>query len=445
MFSISRTPKNIRWLIIIAELVFFFTLIGLLLSSYPFTRPAQAAVKCVNPINPACYTTIQAAVNAAFAGETINVSNSTYHEAVVINKNLTIVGESRRNTVIDGDVTKTPLTVHNPAKVSVSSLTIKDGSADSGGGVYNSGTLTLTSVTVNGNLANSTGGGLDNVGFLYLSSVYISSNHVGNDGGGLRNSGTAKLNQVTILENTATNSAGGGISNFGLLYIDQSSVISNTAAGAGGIYNNIGDVILNEVAINDNQATSNNGGGLINTDAEITMTNVTFSGNSAILYGGALENSSSQGFARLVNVTISGNSAADGGGIYHSNSPHTTLLNTILSNNPGGNCYNTDSYSLVSAGHNLEDANACGLHTTGDITNTNPKLGPMLLNLPGTTETIELLRGSPAIDHGTNTGCPSTDQRRVKRPLDGNYDGNRVCDIGAYERMEEILLPLVLR
>jgi uncharacterized repeat protein (TIGR01451 family) len=38
------------------------------------------------------------------------------------------------------------------------------------------------------------------------------------------------------------------------------------------------------------------------------------------------------------------------------------------------------------------------------------------------------LEGSPAIDAGTNDGCPATDQRGVTRP-----QGPR-CDIGAFER-----------
>ncbi|RMF39901.1 MAG: hypothetical protein D6755_13910, partial [Anaerolineae bacterium] len=41
--------------------------------------------------------------------------------------------------------------------------------------------------------------------------------------------------------------------------------------------------------------------------------------------------------------------------------------------------------------------------------------------------------GSPAIDAGTNAGCPATDQRGATRPADGNHDATSACDIGAYE------------
>jgi hypothetical protein len=46
-----------------------------------------------------------------------------------------------------------------------------------------------------------------------------------------------------------------------------------------------------------------------------------------------------------------------------------------------------------------------------------------------------LLRGSPCIDAGTNTGAPSTDLFGMPRPLDGNHDGLPLTDIGACEWM----------
>ncbi|HJZ92281.1 MAG TPA: choice-of-anchor Q domain-containing protein, partial [Gemmataceae bacterium] len=61
----------------------------------------------------------------------------------------------------------------------------------------------------------------------------------------------------------------------------------------------------------------------------------------------------------------------------------------------------------------------------------------------GPTQTMALLAGSPAIDHGDNnavdpvTGKPlTTDQRGpgFPRRKDGNGDGRAVIDIGAFER-----------
>jgi hypothetical protein len=67
----------------------------------------------------------------------------------------------------------------------------------------------------------------------------------------------------------------------------------------------------------------------------------------------------------------------------------------------------------------------------------------VLANHGGPTQTMALLAGSPAIDHGDNavfnpvTGLPvTTDQRGVgfARRKDGNGDHIAVVDIGAFER-----------
>jgi hypothetical protein len=92
------------------------------------------------------------------------------------------------------------------------------------------------------------------------------------------------------------------------------------------------------------------------------------------------------------------------------------------------NCYGF----VVSAGYNLEDGVYCNFTAVGDRAQTNPKLGPLQLN-GGSTTTHALLAGSPAIDAGTNVGCPAIDQRGIIRPKDGNGDSVAICDIGAYE------------
>jgi len=53
-------------------------------------------------IVPDQYPTIQAAINAANPGDTVFVRNGTYFENVVVNKTLSLVGESREKTIVDG-------------------------------------------------------------------------------------------------------------------------------------------------------------------------------------------------------------------------------------------------------------------------------------------------------------------------------------------------------
>jgi large repetitive protein len=67
------------------------------------------------------------------------------------------------------------------------------------------------------------------------------------------------------------------------------------------------------------------------------------------------------------------------------------------------------------------------------LINTNTLLGPLQDNggvifaYGGAAPTYALLPGSPAINGGTNAGCPAVDQRGMSRPHGAH------CDIGAYE------------
>lgn len=89
---------------------------------------------------------------------------------------------------------------------------------------------------------------------------------------------------------------------------------------------------------------------------------------------------------------------------------------------------------------------ACGLAAAGDRINVNPKPGPLQDN-GDATWTHALLFGSPAIDAGTDSGCPATDQRGVAWPQDGDASNVTVCNIGAYEGtpIRRVLLPIVMR
>jgi hypothetical protein len=91
-------------------------------------------------------------------------------------------------------------------------------------------------------------------------------------------------------------------------------------------------------------------------------------------------------------------------------------------------------------GYNLIGDGSCGLAATGDITGTDPLLGPLQDN-GGYAETQALLEDSPAIDAIPLAHCAvDADQRGVSRPQ------GPACDMGAYELAEALktYLPLVL-
>ena len=76
-----------------------------------------------------------------------------------------------------------------------------------------------------------------------------------------------------------------------------------------------------------NNSAQSYGGGLLNSGTA-TLTNATFTSNSAQLYGGGLVNYAT---ATPTNVTVTNNSAPTGGGLY--NSGTATLNNTIVAGN----------------------------------------------------------------------------------------------------------------
>jgi parallel beta-helix repeat protein len=75
---------------------------------------------------PDDYQTIQEAVNAANLGDIVLVSAGTYYEHVRVNKTISLVGESRGTTIIDGNRTGVVLYV-TANNVKISGFTIQNG------------------------------------------------------------------------------------------------------------------------------------------------------------------------------------------------------------------------------------------------------------------------------------------------------------------------------
>lgn len=173
------------------------------------------------------HATIQAAIAAASAGDTIRLCAGTYalaaDETIDIDKALTIIGAGAGKTgsIIDGQQLARSTAVVRVRRVDpleLRSLSITGGKrlgadGDRGGGIENSGQLTLTRVRVTGNQS-SAGGGI----WMETSSRLT------------LNAGTA------VTRNTAVNDGGGIFSNGALILNAGSSVTENDAgAGGGGI------------------------------------------------------------------------------------------------------------------------------------------------------------------------------------------------------------------
>ncbi len=138
------------------------------------------------------------------------------------------------------------LAVDSGTTVILSGLTVTGG-ARSGGGVFNLGTLTLSYVTISGNVAprGGIGGGIWNYAnaTLTLNNSTVSGNSAIRDvynpgiGGGIYNFGTLTLDNSTVSGNDADD--GAGIANSGTLALSSSTVSGNSSelGLAGGILN----------------------------------------------------------------------------------------------------------------------------------------------------------------------------------------------------------------
>jgi hypothetical protein len=347
-------------------------------------------------------------------GQTITLTTGVLD----LNKNLTIQGPGAGRLTVSGNNEWTAFQVESQTQVTLSGLTIDNSrAAFGGGGILNSGTLTVSNCTIAQNHARY-GAGIDNFGTLALSASSLRFNTATDNGGGIYNANGGKLtiSQCTLYQNVAELN-GGAIYNArgGTATLTNSTLVTNwafgqpmlgtLAIGGGGLYvDSVSTATLTNCTLANNRAPHGNGGGLLlNLDATATLTNCTLSLNSAV----------------------------HGGGIWSYVRGILNLTNTIVAGNTAG--YGSDIDGAVStADHNVvgDGSASTGIvnGVNGNIVGVNALLGP-LQNNGGPTETMALLAGSPAIGHADATKAPTADERGVKR-LD---EPGETTDIGAFE------------
>jgi len=114
---------------------------------------------CPAARDAAIYLSIQAAVNCAQAGDTVQISGGVYGENVLLEHDLTLIADGE--VTVDGMQTGRPLTLIPGVVASVQGVTVTNGRANFGGGVYvpSDSQLRLDGVTITGNTATTEGGG----------------------------------------------------------------------------------------------------------------------------------------------------------------------------------------------------------------------------------------------------------------------------------------------
>lgn len=296
-----------------------------------------------------CYTSIQAAIDAASEGDKVMIAAGTYQGSLSIGKNVALQGTGAGETTITQAGSQSVITIGSGVSVTIKGVTVTGGYAlvctippggfptdaipsGGGGGINNSGTLTLAESAVSGNR-----------GFL---------------GGGIYNAGAATLYHSTVSENLQANCGtpsdndlgGNGIYNVGTLTLRDSAVSGNVGLVGGGIYN-AGIATLKGSSVSGNGAGF--GGGGIANRGTVTLMDSTVTGNDAIYVGGGIYNFD-QATLTLRNSAVSSNSATvgPGGGIYNEGTA-TLYESTVTSNRVvyglpgfGGGIYNIGTVTL---------------------------------------------------------------------------------------------------
>ncbi|MGN6721896.1 MAG: beta strand repeat-containing protein, partial [Marmoricola sp.] len=364
-------------------------------------------------------------------------------------------------------------------------------SSGSAGGVYNTGTLTVTASQISGNTSAFQGGGLYNGSAqtadhptATLTGASVDNNTAANVGGGIQTSVGATLTTSGGEVNGNTAVGGGGImvGDNGSAAIDGTTFSGNTSSSVGGgAILNSGATTVNHATLSNNHSmrtTGASGGGAAiysgsaNNNVTITLrvTNSTIANNDGFA-GSALTtyapgtgstdnasidnttitgntNTSNQGAitsiapVTITNSTITNNTSANAGAIYAYTSGPIGIAGSIISGNSGTACAAQSATAISDGGYNLVDSTVrCNFGSLDKI--GNPQLGALADN-GGPTQTLLPGPASAALDKipaSTSTtltdvvsGQPvtlcasgATDQRGTARPQGAK------CDIGSVE------------
>jgi parallel beta-helix repeat protein len=200
--------------------------------------PVNSTTFTVSIVVPDDYPTIQEAINNANAGDTIHVKAGTYYENVVVNKPVSLIGENKETTTIQGNSRGSTVRVGTDG-FNITGFTIANAREYGYNGIGLSG---RSAGNISGNRLTNNWYGIVLIG---CSRVRIESNIMDNNQYGI--AGDACSN-IRIAGNTATNNWDG-------IGIDESSdieIIGNT------LMNNEAYGFVSDFPLNNNHIVRNN-------------------------------------------------------------------------------------------------------------------------------------------------------------------------------------------
>jgi predicted outer membrane repeat protein len=365
---------------------------------------------------------------------------------IAIRDAVSITGLGAVNSIISGNNNSRIFYIYDRAAsltVSISGLTMTDGSTgDAGGAILSNGNdLTLSSVVITGNEAEYRGGGVyfndsegRNPSFTIIDSE-ISDNTAGNDGGGFSFYNAVEVTITnTVVSGNSSDQQGGGayLYNVDDVSIASSTFDQNTAVRTGGGLNiyEVGDVTITNTVVSGNTA-GKGGGAFFYNVGNVSIDSSTFDQNTSVEAGGGIDATQSDSFT-MTNSTVSGNQASDGAGLSLYLSGEVLIANSTIANNVADS-NNGDGGALYSYGSDgdiriifctisgnsangetvrLRGLNDYGVDLTGTIISDNATISGS-----GTSAVDLFLDGSPTSEltvsssliMGTIAGDPFTD------------------------------------
>jgi conserved repeat domain len=310
-------------------------------------KTIEKAIKKINKNNPG-YIYLE---SGTYAG-TGNVD-------LTIDREITLVRDgSSSHPVIDAEGNSRIFNIEDGVTVTIVGVTLKNGHAynsdqdnynNSGGAIYNNGTLNLNYCTFTGNNAHYYGGVIYNKGLLNVNNSIFTTNldYLYNMGIAIYNSGSCNVTGCTFANNTECQgviaTSGGNLNVVNCNFTNNTAVYS-FGYGAAIYAESVSFVTVTGSNFANNHADAE-GGAIYSKYSSLSVTNCTFTNNTA-LSGGAIYSNFAYYFS-VINCTFTDNNATNGyGGAIYSNVTITPFIitgsnftyNTVTGN--GGAVYN---------------------------------------------------------------------------------------------------------